>query len=268
MNLILESHIKYDHLLFLGDTHGENMSIAPHLLASTKIPQEDNKAIIHVGDFGIGFCPTVDGEISELRKVNTRLRQHNITMYVVRGNHDDPKWFNRDNDKLITDCLRDEVIENIIFIPDHTLLTLEVADKEDPVNIYCNGGAISIDRTNRTQGRSYWKEEAFNKLTDEQLDEIPNDLDIVVTHTRPLGVEPTVYNSAVMKWCLADDQLDFDLKREQQEMKLMFDVIREKNKYHNVSHYFGHFHWSKGERIGNMSHRTLSIKELRLWQHR
>lgn len=261
MNLYIENSKPFEHLLFLGDTHGNNMGIAPQLLAKTKIPRESRKAIIHVGDFGVGFCPTIGGELEQLRHINRRLVEHNVTLFVVRGNHDDADWF---NDPAYMNEMRDrENIKNIVFLPDHTLLTLELDGKDKPIKIYCNGGATSIDRTNRTQGRSWWESEKFNCPSQEQLEEIPTDLDVIVTHNRPLGCHPTMYNNGVMKWCLLDDQLDHDLKQEQILMKRMFDSIRERNdSRNNIVHYFGHYHWSHKERIGDIAHITLSIDEL------
>ena len=260
MNLYIENK-PFEHLLFLGDTHGENMSIAPHLLNKTKIPRTSRKAIVHVGDFGVGFCPSVDGELEQLYILNRRLMEHNVALFVIRGNHDNADWFN--DPAYMNRMVNNEMIENIVFLPDHTLLTLELEGKEKPVKIYCNGGAISIDRTNRTQGRSYWRNEKFNCPSQEQLEEIPTDLDVIVTHNRPLGCHPTVYNASVMQWCLRDGQLDHDLKQEQIQMKRMFDSIRERNdSRNNIQHYFGHFHWNHRERIGDIAHITLAIKEL------
>ncbi len=243
----------YDRLFFLGDTHGENMCIAPHLLKG-KADSIEQKAIIHVGDFGIGFSSSHEEEIKKLDILSERLKENNVTLYIVRGNHDDPNWFNYPSPK--------EYNKNIIFIPDHTLLTINLKDHE-PIKIYCHGGAVSVDRLNKIKDVNYWPEEEFTCPSPEELLEIPTDLDIIVTHTRPLGVEPSVYNQMVMNMCLKDDQLDKDLRKEQVEMKKMFDSIRERNDIrNNIIHYFGHFHWSRKERIGNIAHITLAIKEL------
>jgi hypothetical protein len=244
---------EFDRLFFLGDTHGNNMQIAGHLIKG-KAERFESKAIVHVGDFGIGYENTLDEEYRKLDKLNTRLMEHNVTLYVVRGNHDDPSWF---------DGTPFTVSGNIIFVQDHTLLTIKLKDKGEPVKIYCNGGATSIDRTNRTIGKSHWQNEKFNCPTQEQLEEIPTDLDVIVTHNRPLGCHPTMYNTSVMQWCLRDGQLDYDLKQEQILMKRMFDSIRERNdSRNNIQHYFGHFHWSHKERIGDIAHITLAIAEI------
>jgi len=259
LNCIEDTNTTFDRLFFLGDTHGENMCIAPYLLKGKADPIEQ-KAIIHVGDFGIGFSSSDNAEHEKLDILNTRLKENNVTLYIIRGNHDNPHWFKYPSPKARRPYI---CYENIIFVPDHTLLTINLKDHDRPLKIYCNGGAISIDRSNKTLDINYWTEEKFTCPSPEELLEIPTDLDIIVTHTRPLGVEPSVYNQMVMNMCLKDDQLDKDLRKEQVEMKKMFDSIRERNDIrNNIIHYFGHFHWSRKERIGNIAHVTLAIKEL------
>jgi len=241
---------EFDKLFFLGDTHGKNMQIASHLMKG-KAERFESKAIVHVGDFGIGFESTLDEEYHKLDKLNTRLIEQNITLYVVRGNHDDPSWFDGN-------CV-DYSGVNIVFVKDHTLLTIKLRDKAAAVKIYCNGGAVSIDRTKGT----HFADEKFTCPSDTELLEIPTDLDVIVTHNRPLGCYPTVYNTAVMKWCTLDSELDFDLRKEQVEMKRMFDSIRKRNdSRNNIQHYFGHYHWSHKERIGDIAHITLAMSEL------
>ena len=61
MNTVIENDKVFDYLFTVGDTHGNNKQLASHLLPN--LPQESKKAILHVGDFGVGFCPTVDGEL-------------------------------------------------------------------------------------------------------------------------------------------------------------------------------------------------------------
>ncbi len=260
MNLIIENKIKFDHLIFLGDTHGRNMQIAPQLLSKFGLDNKDEtKAIVHVGDFGIGF-KTVMGDKLEMDYLNERLKKYDVTLYIVRGNHDDPIWFNSDFHD-VNELLEDW--SNIVFVPDHTLLTLEVKGKEEPIKIYCNGGAVSVDRIRRTTGRSYWTNEKFNLPTQEQLDEIPDDLDIIVTHTRPLGVMPVGIDN-IQGWILEDGQLEEDLKREAQDMWVMFDAIREKNKLSGkeINHFYGHFHMHLSSRTNHIKHTGLNINEL------
>lgn len=75
----------------IGDTHGiENC---------TKLIEDDlesnfmmNGSYIHVGDFGIGFKEFED-DVRDLYNLNTLLQKYNNKLYVVRGNHDNPRYF-------------------------------------------------------------------------------------------------------------------------------------------------------------------------------
>ena len=250
MNIYTPAKI-FDHLLFIGDTHGNNMGIAPFELRSqTRIEREKKKVIVHVGDYGVGYCSSLMQEMEKLDAVNTRLMEHNVTMYVIRGNHDDPQWFLFQQRNMLS---------NLIFVEDHSLLILQLADRDKQVKVYCNGGSVSINRSTSTQGVDYWNNENFNCPSDAELLEIPTDLDAIVTHNRPLGCHPTVYNEVVMKFCLLDKNLELDLRTEQKAMKKLFDSIRERNNTrNNIVHYFGHYHWNHRERIGDIAHITLA----------
>lgn len=250
MNSISPSK-EFKHLLFLGDTHGNNKQIAPHILKTqTKIPREDSKVIVHVGDFGIGFASSIKDEMNMVDAINTMCIEHNIMLYVIRGNHDNPTWFNK---------IHESWFSNIVFVEDHSLLTVQLVDRDKPVKIYCIGGAISINRSTATNGIDYWNDENFKLPTSDQLLEIPKDLDAIVTHNRPLGCHPTIFNESVMKFCLLDKTLEEELRNEQKEMKILFDSIRERNNSrNNIIHYFGHYHWNHRERIGDIAHVTIA----------
>jgi len=260
MNLVVENKIRFEHLMVLGDTHGNNMKIAPHILMKYNLNNDKPKAIIQVGDFGIGFS-TKKGDSTSLHRLNSRLKKYNTFLYVIRGNHDDPEWFN--NPGYMETIINDDVIENVVLLPDHTLLTLELDGREEPVKIYCNGGAYSIDRILRTEGKSYWHDEPFKCLSKSQLDEIPNDLDIIVTHTRPNGVWPTD-KSGIEHWLLKDMGLYRDIEEEGSWMESMFDSIKEEN--NSFLHFYGHFHESHKEHFEydnkRFTHQCLGIEEL------
>ena len=261
MDEVIKNDITFGHLMMLGDTHGNTLQIAPQLLMRYDLNNtEKSKAIVHVGDFGLGFS-SIDGDMKALHIANARLKKYNTFLYIIRGNHDDPKWFN--NHEYMENTKKDGEIENIILVPDHTILALTIEGREKPVKIYCNGGAYSIDRTLRTEGKSYWADEPFKCLSKSQLDEIPNDLDIIVTHTRPNGVWPTD-KSGIEHWLLKDMGLYRDIEEEGSWMKDMFDSIKEKQD--SFLHFYGHFHESHKEHFEydnkRFTHQCLDIDEL------
>jgi predicted phosphodiesterase len=255
MNVIIENDKVFDYLFVVGDTHGNNKQLASHLLPN--LPQESKKAILHVGDFGVGFCRTVDGELEQLYMLNRRLMKHNVTLFVIRGNHDNVSWFN--NPAYMDRMINSEMIENIVFIPDHTLLTLELEGKEKPVKIYCLGGAVSVDRTNRVPSKTYWWNEMVPDLPQQELDKIPKGIDIVLTHTRPQGVFP-IDKNGIEHWLLRDMGLDYDLGVELGRITKVFDAINKNNTCY--THYYGHFHMSNVEHFGDIKHQLLNIDEL------
>jgi len=96
MNTYIENNVNFNILMSLGDTHGDNMKIAPTLLQKYHLDNnQETKGILHVGDFGMGFTK-LNGEKTYLKLLNDRLKKYNTYLYVVRGNHDDPQYFNDD----------------------------------------------------------------------------------------------------------------------------------------------------------------------------
>ena len=75
-------------MIFIGDIHGQ-FQIFLDLLKSKKY---QSKTLIQVGDFGVGFYP-LDQEYNSLNKINSYLVKNNNFLYVIRGNHDNPKYF-------------------------------------------------------------------------------------------------------------------------------------------------------------------------------
>ena len=87
--------------------------------------------MIQVGDFGAGFRKDF---LDDMLYLNDVLNEYNVTLYVIRGNHDDPKFFNGNHNW-----------GNLKLLKDYTVLDLEGK------KILLIGGAISIDRGNRIE---------------------------------------------------------------------------------------------------------------------
>lgn len=202
-------------MIFLGDVHGS----LTEFYQQVKKFDIRNENVIQVGDFGVGFR----GVEEHFNYFHDNLARRNINIYAIRGNHDNPKYFNGD-----------EIFENIHLVPDYTVLNIE--DK----NILCVGGGISLDRTQRKEFISYWKDEVI-KFEFEKLKEFRN-IDIVVTHNAPNFLMPTLTrdNYFVMSWCNSDKGLYEELEEERKNLTTMYDIISENN---ILSHWFyGHFH--------------------------
>ena len=237
-------------ILMLGDIHG-NFNYVKNFLKGKKIT---DCTIIQVGDFGVGFTSEVN-ENNILENLNKFLSENNIIMYAIRGNHDDPKFF--DGTRKYT---------NLELIPDYTVLEIEGK------KLLCIGGAISIDRKPRiaedmsharygSSRRSYWHDEkvVFNE------DFLANvrDIDVLVTHTAPDFCVPNNkfgYGSLVDHFSYDDPTLKDELKEERDTMTKMWDILNENNNIEK--HFYGHFHRTNVEKIVNCEHRLLHINEL------
>jgi calcineurin-like phosphoesterase family protein len=126
--------------------------------------------IFHVGDFGIW-----QNDKPYLNQMESLLKEWNIEMYFIDGNHENfPLLYEK---KILDDGTR-YVRDHITYIPrgyrwgwkDLTFLAL--------------GGAVSIDKDHRIEGRSWWAEEA---LTDEDIltAQSGGPVDVMFTHDSP-----------------------------------------------------------------------------------
>ncbi len=216
-------------LIFLGDNHGAWNELF-YLINKNNLK---DCYIISVGDLGVGFH---NKEYPLYKSLNNEFKEKNINFYGIRGNHDDPSFFS--GEERI-------VLSNFELIEDYSVF------EYNNQSIQFIGGAISIDRTGRKEGISYWSDEGVNYKS-----ELIKEVDILVTHTTPSQCFPQQFNEIVYGWAREDAYLIEDLTDERAVMDEIFK--RCKPKYH----YYGHFHSSCSEEINNCRHRLLDINEL------
>jgi hypothetical protein len=171
---------------------------------------------------------------------NENFRLRNINFYTIRGNHDDPSFFQ--GEKRV--CL-----SNLKTIKDYTVATWQ--DK----TFQFIGGAISIDRTGRVDGKSYWTKEVVD-YKPEKLQKV----DVLVTHTCPSWCFPQKFNEMVYGWAREDAYLIEDLSEERAVMDEIFKLCQPS------FHFYGHFHSSCTETINGCMHKLLDIYEF--WELR
>lgn len=232
-------------VILIGDVHGEFIKLA-NKLANTNVR---NSFFIQVGDFGVGFKTKVN-EFAQLQLLNSRLVSANNMMFVIRGNHDMPFYFNGDSS-----------YSNIIFLKDYTLLKLEGK------NMLLAGGAISIDRNSRVLNNSYWEEEIFvykETLLEEALEGCGK-LDIMVTHNAPAEFHPTKISQLVIDWTDKDPNLISDLKEERYRHSLLLNTLIGK-KLKPAFWYYGHYHFSHHDNFQGIRYRILDCSEF--FEHR
>lgn len=229
-----------EYILFCGDIHGD-YDIIPKFLKKYDIT---NSIIFQVGDFGIGW----DNEPKEIRKLmnlNQRLFNLNSNLLVIRGNHDDPKYFNNKYH-----------YSNLKLLKDYTCISI------NGFNYLGIGGAVSIDRVNRKpyktgKGVGWWKDEIV-EYNNEIISDLEN-IDVVFSHTAPDFVSP--FNKSNLNyWILRDDKILDDINHERSIMTKIYDEIIMNN---NVSHwYYGHFHFSNKEKFKNTKFQLLNVNEI------
>lgn len=234
-------------MYFLGDLHGS----FTHLLYTLTRLKKKGINIIQVGDFGIGFN-NEEQELKNLDYINQALIEWDAKLYVIRGNHDDPKYFRGElKDKLNT------YYSNIYFIEDYEVL--EIEDKK----IVCIGGGVSIDRTYRTENKSYWKDEVVVYDPKKIKDIVDNNdtIDIIVTHSAPMWCHPSGIDAPIVReYCSVDKGLREDLIEERDKLSDIFDELNSKFKF--KYHFYGHFHKNFRKKVVDTNHILLGIGDL------
>lgn len=223
------------YLSFIGDVHGDFNSIFP------KLNMYEDTTFILLGDCEIGFPET---RLDKLKKVisyyTKQLEKRNNYLLLIRGNHDDPIYFNDESFR------KEYSNDRFILLQDYTELFFE--DK----NILCIGGAVSIDRRFRKDGISWWvDEELIDKI---ELDYNLNKRmfksaspDILLTHT---------CNKEWISYLLP--RLDWIRRSFEEDKKLKYDCLRENSicdkmllMYQPDMWFCGHYHISHIDMISN-----------------
>ena len=213
------------HLWICGDIHGELSNLVWKAAHQLKIRNAD---ILIVGDFGAGFGRPKSMDVA-YAKICTELKEFDIYLYAIRGNHDDPAFFDGSRD-----------YEHLHFVPDHR--TIELCGKK----IYPIGGAVSTDidlvdpltrKTRRMQNdalirfgsskRIWWPDETSVQITEN----LPEIADIVVSHEAPLSFAPAPLREALVRDCTWQKVV---------ESRRYLDFVL--NKVKPSQWFYGHYH--------------------------
>ena len=189
------------------------------------------------GDCGFGFNKSkYYSDI--LEKVNELFSMTNTHVIFVRGNHDDPSYFDGETINM----------SNIKAIPDYSVIISK------HLSTLCVGGAISVDRTWRKQQevrlnkfsqskskRLFWENEApfFNENIIEELNSNNIKIDSVVTHTSPSFAYPKEKDTS-LGWLKLDPTLKEDIDNERNVMTLLYEQL--KTNFDIKFWTYGHFH--------------------------
>lgn len=245
---------QYASCAVCGDIHGE----FDFLAGKIKRMELSNTLIIVAGDCGIGFDKSEYYQQVYQRIVKT-LKKNNCELLLVRGNHDDPEYFERE---LIS-------FPRMKTLPDYSVVRFRER------TVLCVGGAISIDRLyridqmqiNEINGRSsrklYWENEApqFSEQQMETIKEQGLRIDTVVTHTAPSFCYPTTKKGIEM-WMDYDPGLERDIDAERATMDKIHNRLLTDG--HPLSQwYYGHYHSTYSDRIGGIAYYMLDIGQIR-----
>ena len=232
----------YEDLYFVGDIHGNFRSFMKN------IENYKDTCFIICGDIGIGFSDQPLRKLQGFIKTTMLpfLQKRNNKVFCIRGNHDNPEYF------------KNNLINNDFFklVDDYTVITYQNN------NILCIGGGLSIDRIDRTVGKSYWTDEmpVFDK---NKIDEILSkfEINIIATHTAPSFVAIKDKGKIVSYFLIFDKNLQDDLKKERKTMDDIYNYIIQKQLI--KCWYYGHFHGSFLEQVNNTTFIGLNIEEMK-----
>ena len=239
------------NIVICGDIHGEFNSLIYKLCIQYQLT---DTLLIVAGDCGFGF--EKPGYYEQVFNRNSsRLSKSNNWIVMMRGNHDDPSYFNEE--KISHQRFRTTPDYSVIQACGH--------------NILCVGGAVSIDRTDRIKHDakhpdssvvSYWENEMpfFNE---EALNDIGHNfkIDTVVTHTSPTFCE-LISKAGLSEWAARDSNLLADCDNERRTMDQIFEYLKANN--HPLENWFyGHFHQNWSSSIDGVLFSMLDIMEFK-----
>lgn len=243
-------------LYFCGDLHWN----PNYLKWMIKKYDLNNSCIICCGDFGIGFSPKMEQQ--ELALLNKFCNLRSIYVLALQGNHDCKIYF--------IDSKFDDN-KYVYLIPSYTIIN--VLGK----NILNIGGAISIDRKYRQRNdsvnivkymkyhncdyktaelkapRTYWEDEAIVYQS-----KVKEHIDIICSHSAPSFCYPIDKGFIVQEFAQYDDKLLEDVANERTILDKVYEDYKD-----TVTHwYYGHFHNSYSQVVGNTYFKLLNINEL------
>jgi len=253
-----------NNVFFIGDIHGEFKSIKNWI----KTNELSDCIIIFCGDFGFGFS-SPQHESSELLSSNKVCHEKNIECYVLRGNHDNPEYYNT-SIPLVS-------LSNIKTVSDYTII------RTPEHNILCVGGAVSVDRFNRQamyeyeisnlivykhytykkakeKAKLYWWENerfVYNDVIINEIEKSGYKIDVVATHSAPDFCQPQT-NPKSIGWIRLDTELEKDLIEERKDFTKLYEHLISNG--NNITNWFyGHYHIHNVEIINNTKFTALDM---------
>lgn len=243
--MTLYDFTQYENVIICGDIHARFEVIYGN-------PHAENTLFIVAGDCGFGFYETEYYHHLYNSKINRQLSKKGNVILFVRGNHDDPAFFDG-----ITFAKK-----RAICIPDYSVV------KTAFHNILCVGGAVSIDRLARKEKMQnkpqalFWDDEiaVFDAKKIKEITKAKIKIDTVVTHTAPSFCHP-FSKDGIKTWLEQDENLAQDIDLERSIMDQLWNELKKQG--HPISQWwYGHFHHSAWLNYENCYFRLLDENEM------
>lgn len=240
---------KGNSVYFIGDIHGE-FGVVRNIIKTHK-----SGIYIFCGDIGMGFHARgyYTQAFNRIQKVASDRGSHVV---FVRGNHDDPSYFDGDNRSFCDGMDRVNMAASWDIV-----LT-------DRGNVLCIGGANSVDKIRRREGIEWWSGETIIEKDPDSIYQFIGDTPInaICSHTAP-GLVDGIEDDTVLRYY--DMMTPGLIDRCNGERRYLNDVLitmlGEDVKGDVTDWFHGHFHRTYTcSRMGVKIH-SLNINELRLW---
>lgn len=219
-------------LYVVGDIHGEFRELVYNLTERYRI---HDAVVIIAGDVGFGF--ESPGHYEHLYgRLKEKLEKHNLLIYCIRGNHDDPEYY---GGQYSVDLPR------LKTLPDWTVLEFWGKD------ILVLGGAVSVDKELRTPGDTWWEGEETTQLSIQELRENYGRVYCIISHDAPISFQPVISRTPMMSL-----EIYQGILKNREWLDTVLWELLPRRWYH------GHYHQSISESNGVTDSRCLDIQEV------
>lgn len=215
-------------IFIYGDNHGMRSRMA-EMLDRYNIR---DATVLQIGD--LGFAHDLDA-------LATMLRERNIVMHALRGNHDNPAWFDGSR-----------VWDNLVLHADYDIVEVE------GVRFLLVGGAISVDRCHREEGETYWPDEAPVWRPELAALAMLQNPHVICTHSAPFEAPP--FGNKGTDWARWDGRVVNDCHNERLVLSQLFSLAAQTPSVQRW--YYGHFHESMTIEAGDMRFLCVGIDEI------
>lgn len=238
---------KLNNIYIIADIHGRFTTLINEININ---PILNDCILICAGDIGVGFN-SKEYYNNIFENLNNLFLSRNIHAYFIRGNHDDPEYFNGQI-----------YYSNLKLVPDYSVII------NNDKHILCIGGGISIDRVNRiaydkihlnfdSLYPSYWinEEPIFDENIINELTSLNININTIVTHTSPSFAYKNDKNG-IEYWLSLDENLSKSIDNERLTMNNILYCLQKNG--HNITKWiYGHFHGHVEETHDNIEYIAL-----------